>query len=116
LSNLYRCEVAAAPTPSLCALAGHALFRYHVRSDWSHIKVARMRQVLRAKFDQNPKLAAMLTDTGDANLIEDSSTDAFWGIGRRGTGRNILGNLLMETRELIAGDCSSSGLAASARV
>jgi predicted NAD-dependent protein-ADP-ribosyltransferase YbiA (DUF1768 family) len=31
-------------------------------------------------------------------LIEDSKIDAFWGIGSRGKGENMLGVLLMELR------------------
>jgi len=88
----------AAPNPRLCALAAHALLRYDVRSDWNDIKVQRMRDVLRAKFNQHRDLAQKLIATGKATLIEDSKTDAFWGIGRRGNGKNMLGVLLMELR------------------
>lgn len=88
----------AAPTPSLCAQAAHALFMWQVRSDWADIKVDRMRRVLAAKFtigDLDERLLA----TGDAQLIEESTMDAFWGVGKKGNGKNMLGVLLMELRE-----------------
>ena len=69
-------------------------------ADRNAVKVERMRMVLRKKFDVHDRreLWQKLQDTGDAVLIEDSKTDAFWGIGKRGTGKNMLGNLLMERR------------------
>jgi ribA/ribD-fused uncharacterized protein len=88
----------AAPTPSLCAQAAHALFGWQIRSDWAQIKVERMRDVLRAKFTQHEYLRKQLLATGDAELIEESTMDAFWGIGKKGNGQNMLGKLLMEVR------------------
>src|SRR5439155_551616 len=88
----------AAPSASLCAQAGHSLLLWQVRPDWSENKVARMRAAVRAKFEQNPALAAQLLATGEAVLVEESSTDAFWGVGKKGTGKNMLGKLLMEVR------------------
>jgi len=68
-----------------------------------------MKLVLRAKFSQHTHLMGMLLDTGDALLVEDSPHDAFWGIGRDGTGKNQLGLLLQETRaELRASSISLS--------
>lgn len=93
-----------APTPSLCAQAAHALLPWQVAPNWSEAKVPRMRAVLRAKFDQNPELALRLAETGDAVLIEDSKSDAFWGVGRKGAGKNMLGKLLEQLRaEIING-------------
>ncbi len=57
-----------------------------------------MKEVLNKKF-QNPELKEKLLSTGTAILIEDSKTDNFWGIGKKGEGKNMLGKLLMEIRE-----------------
>ena len=57
-----------------------------------------MKLVLRAKFSQHTHLMQLLLDTGGAQLVEDSPHDAFWGIGRDGTGKNQLGLLLQEIR------------------
>jgi N-glycosidase YbiA len=53
-----------------------------------------------AKFS-SPVLAEKLLFTHPRQLIEESNTDAFWGLGKKGNGRNMLGVLLMETRERI---------------
>jgi len=89
-----------APRPHLCAAAAHALFVFDVREDWNQIKVERMRKVLAQKFPPvcYPGLCELLLATGDACLVEDSKTDAFWGIGKKGNGKNMLGVLLMERR------------------
>ena len=89
----------SAPKPHLCAAAAHSLFVFDVKEDWNKNKVERMRGVLRAKFSQHRDLAEKLLATGDADLIEESNMDAFWGIGKKGNGRNMLGMLLMEIRE-----------------
>ncbi|HZU89583.1 MAG TPA: NADAR family protein [Stellaceae bacterium] len=69
------------------------------RADWQEVKLAVMRRADRAKFAQNPKLAAALLATGTAALVEDSRADRFWGIGPDGNGLNWAGRVLMEVRE-----------------
>jgi ribA/ribD-fused uncharacterized protein len=89
----------AAPHPRLCAAAAHALLGYDVNPRWQQIKVPRMRSVLVTKLDTYPReVGSVLVGTGDAQLIEASGTDAFWGAGARGTGQNMLGLLWMEWR------------------
>lgn len=87
-----------APSASLCAQAAHALFAWQIREDWATYKIERMSAVLRAKFAPRSILADTLLLTSDAVLIEESTMDAFWGIGKKGTGANMLGTLLMEIR------------------
>ena len=67
--------------------------------DWDRIRVRQMKQVLKAKFDQNPELKQKLLDTGGANLIEGNTWgDTFWG-QVDGKGENNLGRVLMELRK-----------------
>jgi ribA/ribD-fused uncharacterized protein len=94
----------AAPAPRFCAQAAHALLRYDIRPDWQEVRVERMRAVIKAKFTHNPELRQKLLETGDARLVEASPTDTFWGIGKRETGKNMLGLLLMELREQLRGE------------
>lgn len=91
--------ILAAPTATLCAQAAHALFPWQVTKGWNDTKVERMERLLVVKFYQHDNLAAKLAATGDALLIEESTTDAFWGLGKKGTGKNMLGVLLMRVRE-----------------
>ncbi|KAF8558128.1 DUF1768-domain-containing protein [Imleria badia] len=70
-----------------------------VRSDWRQVNVEKMETALRLKFTQHPDLKASLLGTGDADLVEDSPRDYFWGIGADHSGRNELGKALVRLRE-----------------
>lgn len=72
---------------------------FPIRSDWEDVKVSLMYEILVKKFTQNPDLADRLRKTGDHVIVEKSPKDYFWGIGADGTGKNILGKLLMLIRK-----------------
>lgn len=66
--------------------------------------VAAMKDVLKSKFAQ-PELAARLCETKNALLIEHNDVvgrDRFWSNNHDGTGKNMLGLLLMELRDVLA--------------
>ena len=68
------------------------------RSDWDSVKDDVMLKALRLKFMQHDKLRRKLLETGDKTLIEHTSNDSYWGDGGDGSGRNMLGKLLMQVR------------------
>jgi N-glycosidase YbiA len=86
-----------AKTPSMSAKLGRSR-SLPLRADWEVVKEDVMRDALRAKFDQHPKLQLLLISTGDAELIEHTQNDRYWADGGDGTGKNRLGILLMELR------------------
>jgi len=71
------------------------------RADWHEVKLTIMRRADRAKYDQNPPLAALLVATGTAELVEDSPAEPFWGTGPDGLGLNWSGRVLMEVRDVL---------------
>ncbi|WP_371801801.1 NADAR family protein [Candidatus Lokiarchaeum ossiferum] len=93
--------VMKAPKPHLVAIVSHGLFAWDIVPKWNLLKVKRMEEVIQAKFLQHPKLAKKLFQTGNAELIEKSKMDNFWGNGKKGNGKNMLGKLLMKIREEI---------------
>jgi ribA/ribD-fused uncharacterized protein len=66
--------------------------------NWDNLKVAKMRQILRAKASQHEYVRRKLLATGDRELIEDSWRDDYWGWGPNRNGQNMLGKLWMEIR------------------
>ncbi|MBW7884116.1 MAG: NADAR family protein [Caldilineaceae bacterium] len=70
-----------------------------MRPDWDTVRDEVMLRALRAKFDQHAGLRAQLLATGDAQLIENSYSDLYWGDGGNGSGQNRLGHLLMQVRD-----------------
>ena len=70
-----------------------------LRRDWESVKVAIMRQAVLAKFTQHENLRSLLLSTGDAKLIEHTTNDSYWADGGDGSGKNMLGQILMEVRK-----------------
>ena len=82
-------------------IASKSWFRRHpqdLRRDWDDVKLDVMRTALQAKFLQNTDLSERLLQTEDADIVEDSDGDAFWGWGPEHDGTNWLGVLLTERR------------------
>jgi len=42
-----------------------------------------------------------LLSTGDAEIVENSPIDYYWGCGANGSGKNRLGIILMEVRDIL---------------
>jgi len=96
LNPLEQIAVLSAPSPGVAKRLGRTVT---LRSDWEERKVRVMRKLLFAKFSQNPELAVALMLTGEQELVEGNTRgDHFWGVCR-GTGENMLGQLLMEVRK-----------------
>jgi ribA/ribD-fused uncharacterized protein len=79
-------------------------YRKDSRADWDAVRIPIMKWCLRVKLVQNwSKFGALLLDTGDRPIVEDSRKDDFWGATPDEDGilrgRNVLGRLLMELRE-----------------
>ncbi|KAJ6541805.1 hypothetical protein B0H19DRAFT_1174732 [Mycena capillaripes] len=69
-----------------------------IRDDWRDIRIEKMDIVLWQKFNQYPALKRELLGTGDAELVEDSPEDGFWGRGKHHNGENQLGKALERLR------------------
>lgn len=69
-----------------------------VRSDWDEVKVLVMWKAISAKFTQNDYLCQLLLETDQAQIVERTDKDRFWGDGEDGSGLNVLGILLMKLR------------------
>jgi ribA/ribD-fused uncharacterized protein len=80
-----------------------------VRRDWEAVKEDVMREAVRAKFTQYPELLSLLLATGDAQLVEHTTNDSYWGDGGDGSGKNMLGRILVELRDQLRQD-GSAGL------
>lgn len=68
------------------------------RPDWDAVKIAVMRDILRAKVDQHEYVRRKLLATGNRELVENSWRDDFWGWGPNRDGQNWLGKLWMQVR------------------
>mmetsp|Transcript_13986 Transcript_13986/g.19448 ORF Transcript_13986/g.19448 Transcript_13986/m.19448 type:complete len:176 (-) Transcript_13986:40-567(-) len=83
---------------------------FPLRKDWEDVKDEIMYTALIAKFTQHKDLQQHLLGTGDALLIEHTTNDRYWADGGDGSGKNMLGILLMKLRhELTQGTISKDG-------
>lgn len=81
------------------------------RDDWDREKETVMYRALGYKFRAHAAARAVLLGTGDAELVENSPTDRYWGCGRDGTGLNRLGQLLMRLRRALRQEAARTPLA-----
>jgi N-glycosidase YbiA len=94
----YQQKIRKANSPILAARLGRDR-RQKLRRDWESVKVGVMRTAVMAKFVQHEDLRALLLSTGDAKLVEHTENDDYWGDGGDGSGKNMLGRILMQVRE-----------------
>lgn len=91
-------EIRKTKSPMVAARMGRSRKR-PLRKDWESIKDQVMRTAVLAKFTQHDDLRALLLSTGDAELVEHTTNDSYWGDGGDGSGENMLGRILTEVRE-----------------
>lgn len=101
----YEGAILHAASPTIAARLGRSR-EYPLRADWEAVKDGIMLDALRAKFAQHAELREMLLGTGDARLVEHTTNDRYWADGGDGSGKNMLGVLLMRVRQELqeAGD------------
>jgi ribA/ribD-fused uncharacterized protein len=64
-------------------------------------KLIVMKRAVLTKFITDQDLAKKLISTGTNELIYNAPDDDYWGNGTDDKGSNVLGNVLMETRDVI---------------
>ena len=90
-------EIRRARTPREAANRGRERAR-PLRADWEAVKDDIMRLAVARKFAAHGEPRALLLATGDEPIVENAPGDYYWGCGADGSGRNMLGIILMETR------------------
>ena len=84
--------------------------KYRLRPDWEAIKDDLMRLAVRLKFEAHADLRELLLATGSEPIVENAPGDFYWGCGADGSGKNMLGIILVETRELLSDRPSRSAI------
>lgn len=97
-NEAYQEKIRLEKSPMVAARLGRSRAQ-PIRADWEQVKDELMKTALLAKFTQNKDILAILLSTGDAQLVEHTKNDRYWGDGGDGSGKNKLGLLLMEVRE-----------------
>lgn len=98
--EILREKIRSLTSPMEAAKVGRSR-NYPLREDWELIKDDVMRFAVLKKFSQNDEAKNILLSTGGAELIEHTKNDRYWADGGDGTGKNMLGKILMETRTVL---------------
>ncbi len=93
-------EVRRAQSPKQAAMRGRSRAR-PLRADWEQVKDEVMRRGVLRKFETHADLRATLLGTGDEEIVENAPGDYYWGCGSDGSGKNMLGQILMEVRAIL---------------
>ena len=78
-----------------------------LRKDWEYVKDEMMRKAVYAKFSQNKDIKEILLNTYPERIVENTLNDYYWGCGADGSGKNMLGKILMEVREVLRKEIKS---------
>ncbi len=70
--------------------------------DWRSKRVAIMKEIIRAKYDQHPLIKETLAKSGSKPIVETNDNDAFWGWGHDKRGENTLGKIWMKLRDEVS--------------
>ncbi|MEC4983481.1 MAG: NADAR family protein [Oscillatoria sp. PMC 1068.18] len=93
-------KIRTAKTPKEAAQMGRS--REHpLRDDWERVKDEIMHKAVRQKFTTHPELREILLATGDNLIVENAPGDYYWGCGKDGSGKNKLGEILMQVRQIL---------------
>jgi ribA/ribD-fused uncharacterized protein len=60
-----------------------------------------MRQAVLRKFETHAALRETLLATGEEDIVENAKHDYYWGCGQDGSGKNMLGQILVEVRAIL---------------
>jgi ribA/ribD-fused uncharacterized protein len=93
-------KIRLAPSPKRAATMGRDRSR-PLRRDWEKVKDDIMREAVLAKFEQRADIREALLSTGDEDIVENAPRDYYWGCGQDGSGKNMLGIILVETRAIL---------------
>lgn len=96
----YEDQVRMVSTPMEAANMGRHRSK-PLRKDWEEVKDDIMRKAVFEKFKANNDAKKILLSTGDEEIIEKTTKDYYWGCGEDGTGKNMLGKILMKTGNIL---------------
>ncbi len=72
-----------------------------LRNDWEDVKEELMKTAVLNKFKTHEDIRDILLATENKLIVENSPMDYYWGCGKDGSGKNRLGIILMEVREIL---------------
>jgi hypothetical protein len=101
VGTIYLAKICQLSSPGEAAKMGRDR-TLPLREDWEEVKDNVMKKALLAKFFTHKNLGDLLISTQNELIVENSPIDYYWGCGKDGSGKNRLGELLMEVRDILS--------------
>lgn len=95
-----------ATTPKIAAQMGRERKR-PLRADWEQVKNDIMYKAVLRKFTTHADIREILLSTSNEEIVENSPIDYYWGCGADGSGKNMLGIILMAVRDQLRSEVHS---------
>lgn len=100
VGSIFEEEIRQAKSPNSAAKLGRDRSK-PLRPDWELVKDEIMKKAILQKFQTNIAIRDILISTSTKEIIEETTDDYYWGCGSDGTGKNVLGKILMEIRSML---------------
>lgn len=72
-----------------------------LREDWDDVKQEIMLEGVLLKFRAHPDILQKLLDTGNEEIVEETTKEFYWGCGPDRKGQNNYGKILTKAREIL---------------
>lgn len=100
VGSIYEEEIRVVESPMDAANMGRDRSK-PLRPDWEQVKDEVMKKAVLQKFLTHLDIREILISTSPEEIIEETTDDYYWGCGSKGTGKNVLGKILMEVRSTL---------------
>ncbi|WP_313640774.1 NADAR domain-containing protein [Paenibacillus sp.] len=100
VGSIYEEEIRVVESPMDAANMGRDRNK-PLRVDWEQVKDEVMKKAVLQKFLTHLDIREILISTLPEEIIEETTNDYYWGCGSKGTGKNMLGKILMEVRSTL---------------
>lgn len=96
----YQEKIRTSSSAKIAAELGRSR-KVQIKTNWDAVKRSIMKDAVLKKFQTHDKLKDLLLTTKNLRIVEGSINDYYWGCGQDGSGKNELGKILMEVREIL---------------
>lgn len=100
VGSVFEEEIRQAKSPMDAAKMGRDRNK-PLRQDWEDVKDEIMKKAVLQKFLTHNDIREILIATSNEEIVEETTDDYYWGCGTNGTGKNVLGKILMEIRSIL---------------
>ena len=93
-------KIIRAETPKEASTIGRSR-EFRLRENWNEIRAKIMYDAVYLKFKAHDDIRAKLLATGEADIVEETVKENYWGCGPKRDGQNVFGKILCAVRSAL---------------